>query len=125
MIMPRIYKIITYSISLQLETDLRKKSLSEEEVAHVYDVFSEKKKKQMTSVKIGFIVMAVFALIIGVATLLSVDNILFGFIYLFGTLALLCGAMYLAWYCNIGKISKQWNKLLKDYYPQICDKYVL
>lgn len=123
--MPTIYKIVSYRISLQLENALRKKALSEEEIAHVYEVFTEKKQNNIKSLKIGIIVMAIFALIIGVATIITAEEILFGFICLFATLAIAAFAGYLAWYCNIGKISKRWNQLLKDYYPQISEKYTL
>ncbi len=30
-----------------------------------------------------------------------------------------------AMYANIGKIAKQWNKLIGSYYSQIGDKYIL
>lgn len=126
--MPTIHfeSIITYSISFQLENDIRKKALSEEDIAHVYDIFKEKKKKQFTSVKIMLIVMAVFALILGISTFLyAEDNLLIGFATLALSLVFMGIAGYIGWYNNIGKISKQWNKLLKDYYPQISEKYKL
>ena len=130
--MPTIHlnSITTYSISFQLENDIRKKALSEEEIAHVYELFKEKKQKQFTSVKIMIIVMAVFALIIGIATLLKMESFdsderLLSFIGIALAFVIMGIAGYLGWYCNIGKISKQWNKLLKDYYPQISEKYKL
>ena len=126
--MPTIHlsSITTYSISFQLENDIRKKALSEEEIAQVYELFKEKKQKQFTSVKIMIIVMAVFALILGISTFLyAEDNLLIGFAGLALALVIMGIAGYLGWYCNIGKISKQWNKLLKDYYPQISEKYKL
>ena len=121
-----LHSITTYSIGFQLENDIRKKALSEEEIAQVHEVFTEKKKKQYTSVKILLIVMAVFALILGISTFLyAEDNLLIGFAGLALALVFMGIAGYIAWYCNIGKISKQWNKLLKDYYPQISEKYKL
>ena len=120
-----LHSITTYSIGFQLENDIRKKALSEEDIAHVYEIFTEKKKKQFLSVKIMFIVMAVFALIFGISMFLNTDEILLGLVSLALALVIMGIAGYIAWYCNIGKISKQWNNLLKDYYLQISEKYVL
>ena len=39
-----IHKITTYRISYELENDIRKKALSEEEIANVFEQFSSKNK---------------------------------------------------------------------------------
>lgn len=126
--MPLIHKveITVYKISTQLESAIRRKSLDEEQIADAYQALSEKKKKQVTSVKIGAIVMTVFALIIGISTIIAAeDYLLVGFLCLFGTLALAAVAAYIGYYVNVGKVAKQWNALLKENYPDISDKYKL
>ena len=42
----QIVEIPVYSISVQLESALRKKEYKEEQIAQVYGILSEKKKKQ-------------------------------------------------------------------------------
>ena len=120
-----IHKITTYSISNELENDIRKKALSEEEIANVFEQFSAKNKLLTKRVKILCIIAVVIGLIFGISTYVSTEEI---------SLAALTGGIYLvimgiaasfAWYCNIGKITKQWNSLIKSYYSQISDKYTL
>lgn len=123
--MATIHKIIAYSISHELENDIRKKALSEEEIADIYEQFKNEKQKLSKRVKILFIVGAAIALFFGISTYISTDEKLLAFItaaLLFGIIA---GAGFGAIYTNIGKIAKQWNSLIGSYYSQIGDKYRL
>lgn len=120
-----IHKITTYRISYELENDIRKKALSEEEIANVFEQFSSKNKLLTKRVKILCIIAVVIGLISGISTYVRTEEIslaaLTGGIYL----VIMGIAAYFAWYCNIGKITKQWNSLIKSYYSQISDKYTL
>ena len=117
-----IHKITTYSISYELENDIRKKALSEEEIANVFEQFSSKNKLLTKRVKILCIIAVVIGLISGISTYVSTEEIalaaLTGGIYL----VIMGIAAYAAWYCNIGKITKKWNSLIKSYYSQIQKK---
>ena len=55
----QIVEITVYSISVQLESALRKKEYKEEQIAQAYGILSEKKKKQKTPVIILASVIAV------------------------------------------------------------------
>ena len=44
----------------------------------------------------------------------------------FAVLLVIAGvAGYIGYYTVVGKTAKQWNNLLKQYYPDISDKYKL
>ena len=120
----QIVEIPVYSISVQLESALRKKEYKEEQIAQAYGVLSEKKKKQKTPVIILASVIAVFGLITGIGAIIG-DNLVFGLISIFVLIAAAGAAGYIGYYINVGKTAKQWNKLLKEFYPDICGKYKL
>ena len=120
----QIVEIPVYSISVQLESALRKKEYKEEQIAQAYGVLSEKKKKQKTPVIILASVIAVFGLITGIGAIIG-DNLVFGLISIFVLIAAAGAAGYIGYYINVGKTAKQWNQLLKEFYPDICGKYKL
>ena len=64
--MATIHKITTYSISYELENDIRKKALSEEEIANIYEQLKSEKQKLAQRVKILLITGAVLALVFGI-----------------------------------------------------------
>ncbi len=119
-----IVEIPVYSVSVQLESVLRKKEYKEEQIAQVYGILSEKKKKQKMPVIILAAVIAVFGLITLIGSIIA-DNIVMGIVcfVLFAVAAGVAG--FLGYYTMVGKTAKQWNKLLKENYPDICDKYKL
>ena len=123
--MATIHKITAYSINYELEEDIRKKVLSEEEIANIYEQFATEKKVLSKRVKILFIIAAVIALAAGISTYVNTDEAGLAAITSLLILVVFGGAGYLAIYCNIGKISKQWNSLISSYYPKIGDKYRL
>lgn len=120
----QIVEIPVYSVSVQLESALRKKEYKEEQIAQVYGILSEKKKKQKTPVIILAAVIAVFGLITLIGSVigdhLAIEIVCF---VLFAVGAGVAG--YIGYYTMVGKTAKQWNKLLKENYPGICDKYKL
>ena len=120
----QIVEIPVYSISVQLESALRKKEYKEEQIAQAYGILSEKKKKQKLPVIILTSVIAVFGLITGIGAIIG-DNLVFGLISIFVLIAAAGVAGYIGYYINVGKTAKQWNALLKEFYPDICSKYKL
>ena len=119
-----IVEIPVYSVSVQLESALRKKEYKEEQIAQAYGILSEKKKKQKTPVIILAAVIAVFGLIMLIGSIIA-DKLVLGIVS-FVIFAVGAGvAGYLGYYTRVGKTAKQWNKLLKENYPDICDKYKL
>ena len=121
----QIIEIPVYSVSVQLESALRKKEYKEEQISQAFNILSEKKKKQKTPVLILAIVIAAFGLILGVGTMIAGDNVVMGVITLVGFIAAAGIAGYIGYYVNVGKTAKQWNALLKQFYPDICEKYKL
>jgi len=121
----QIVEIPVYSISVQLESALRKKEYNEEQISQAFNILNEKKKKQKTPVLILAIVIGVFGLILGIGTLISGDNIVLGIIEILSLFILAGIAGYIGYYINVGKTAKQWNALLKEFYPDICGKYKL
>lgn len=119
-----IVEIPVYRISVQLESALRKKEYKEEQIAQAYGILSEKKKKQKTSVIVLAVVIAAFGLILGIGSIIT-DNLVFGLICFFGLVVAAGVAGYIGYYNNVGKTAKQWNALLKEFYPDICSKYKL
>jgi len=121
-----IVKILYYEISTELESKLRGKLLKEDELEACYEAIKEKKKHQMKSVKILCIVMAIFFAILTIGTIIGgSDNIGLSFIIIVGSLIFMSFAGYLGWYLNVGKVAKRWNKLVKEYYPDLYVKYKL
>ena len=53
------------------------------------------------------------------------DNLIIGLISMIGFIAVAGVAGYIGYYYNFGKTAKQWNALLKEFYPDICSKYKL
>ena len=121
----QIVEIPVYSISVQLESALCKKEYNEEQISQAFNILNEKKKKQKTPVLILAIVIGVFGLILGIGTLISGDNIVLGIIEILSLFILAGIAGYIGYYINVGKTAKQWNALLKEFYPDICGKYKL
>ena len=120
----QIVEIPVYSISVQLESALRKKEYKEEHIAQVYGILSEKKKKQ----KMPAIILASVIAVFGLATLIGsiiADNIVIGIVCFVGFAVVAGVAGYIGYYNNVGKTAKQWNNLLKEFYPDICGKYKL
>lgn len=121
-----IVKILYYEISTELESKLRGKLLKEDELEAYYEAIKEKKKHQMKSVKILCIVMAVFFVILTIGAIIGgSSDIGASFFIIIGSLVLMAGAGYLGWYLNVGKVAKRWNKLVKEYYPDLYLKYKL
>lgn len=120
----QIVEIPVYSVSVHLESALRKKEYKEEQIAQAYGILSEKKKKQKTPIIILASVIAVFGLIMGIGALIG-DNLVLGLISMFGFIATAAVAGYIGYYINVGKTAKQWNALIKEFYPDICSKYKL
>ena len=118
----QIVEIPVYSISVQLESALRKKEYKEEQIAQVYGILSEKKKKQRIPIIILAAVIAVFGLIMGIGSIID-DNL--GLIGMIGFIVVAGIAGYIGYYINVGKTAKQWNALLKEFYPDIFSKYKL
>ncbi len=117
-------EIPVYSISVQLESALRKKEYKEDQIAQAYNILSEKKKKQKLPAIILAIVVAVFGLITMIGAIIA-DNIVIGIVS-FVVCAVIAGvAGCIGYHINVGKTAKQWNDLLKEFYPDICDKYKL
>ena len=122
----QIVEIPVYSISVQLESALRKKEYKEEQIAQAYGILSEKKKKQMTSVIVLAVVIAVFGLILGIGSIIADnDNLVLSLICFLGFVVAAGVAGYIGYYINVGKTAKQWNALLKEFYPDLCSKYKL
>ena len=121
-----IVKILYYEISTELESKLRGKLLKEDELEAYYEAIKEKKKHQMKSVKILCIVMAVFFVILTIGALIGGSSDIGASLFIIiGSLILMAGAGYLGWYLNVGKVAKRWNKLVKEYYPDLYLKYKL
>ena len=120
----QIVEIPVYSISVQLESALRKKEYKEEQIAQVYGILSEKKKKQRIPIIILAAVIAVFGLIMGIGSIID-DNLVIGLIGMIGFIVVAGIAGYIGYYINVGKTAKQWNALLKEFYPDIFSKYKL
>ena len=121
-----IVKIIYYEISTVLESKLRGKLLKEDELEAYYEAIKEKKKHQMKSVKILCIVMAVFFVILTLGAIIGGSSDIGASLFIIiGSLILMAGAGYLGWYLNVGKVAKRWNKLVKEYYPDLYLKYKL
>ena len=120
----QIVEIPVYSISVQLESALRKKNYKEEQIAQAYGILSEKKKAQKTPIIILAAVIAVLGLILGIGAIIG-GNLVIGLISMFGLFAAAGVAGYIGYYINVGKTAKQWNALLKEFYPDICSKYKL
>ncbi len=120
----QIVEIPVYSISVQLESALRKKEYKEDQIAQAYGILSEKKKKQKTPVIILAAVIAFFGLVTLIGSIIA-DKLVVGIIS-FVFLIIAAGvAGYIGYYNNVGKTAKQWNNLLKQFYPDISDKYKL
>ena len=121
-----IVKILYYEISTELESKLRGKLLKEDELEAYYEAIKEKKKHQMKSVKILCIVMAVFFVILTIGAIIGDSSDIGASLFIIiGSLVLMAGAGYLGWYLNVGKVAKRWNKLVKEYYPDLYLKYKL
>ncbi len=120
----QIVEIPVYSISVQLESALRKKEYKEDQIAEAYNILSAKKKKQMTPVIILASVIAVFGLITLIGSIIA-DNIVIGIVCFAALIAGAGIAGYIGYYNNVGKTAKQWNTLLKEFYPDISEKYKL
>ena len=121
-----IVKILYYEISTELESKLRGKLLKEDELEAYYEAIKEKKKHQMKSVKILCIVMAVFFVILTIGAIIGGSGDIGASLFIIiGSLVLIAGAGYLGWYLNVGKVAKRWNKLVKEYYPDLYLKYKL
>ena len=121
-----IVKILYYEISTELESKLRGKLLKEDELEAYYEAIKEKKKHQMKSVKILCIVMAVFFVILTLGAIIGGSSDIGASLFIIiGSLILMAGAGYLGWYLNVGKVAKRWNKLVKEYYPDLYVKYKL
>lgn len=121
-----IVSITSYNISTQLESAIRNKKLTEEELADAHKGLSYRKQEQWGKIKIGIITMSVMLGLLGIPMLINADdNIGLALVFFLTCCAIFAFAIYLAWYVNVGKIVKQWNKLIRDYYPEICDKYKL
>ena len=121
-----IVKILYYEISTELESKLRGKLLKEDELEAYYEAIKEKKKHQMKSVKILCIVMAVFFVILTLGAIIGGSSDIGASLFIIiGSLVLMAGAGYLGWYLNVGKVAKRWNKLVKEYYPDLYVKYKL
>ena len=117
-------EIPVYSISVQLESALRKKEYKEDQIAQAYNILNEKKKKQKMPIIILAAVIAFFGLITLIGSIIA-DNIVIGIIC-FVCFAVAAGvADYIGYNINVGKTAKQWNNLLKEFYPDISDKYKL
>lgn len=120
----QIVEIPVYSISVQLESALRKKEYKEDQIAQAYGILSEKKKKQKTPVIILAAAIAFFGLVTLIGSIIA-DKLVVGIIS-FVFLIIAAGvAGYIGYYNNVGKTAKQWNNLLKQFYPDISDKYKL
>lgn len=121
-----IVKILYYEISTELESKLRGKLLKEDELEAYYEAIKEKKKHQMKSVKILCIVMAVFFVILTIGAIIGDSSDIGASLFIIiVSLVLMAGAGYLGWYLNVGKVAKRWNKLVKEYYPDLYLKYKL
>ena len=121
-----IVKILYYEISTELESKLRGKLRKEDELEAYYEAIKEKKKHQMKSVKILCIVMAVFFVILTIGAIIGGSSDIGASLFIIiGSLILMAGAGYLGWYLNVGKVAKRWNKLVKEYYPDLYLKYKL
>lgn len=121
-----IVKILYYEISTELESKLRGKLLKEDELEAYYEAIKEKKKHQMKSVRILCIVMAVFFVILTIGAIIGGSSDIGASLFIIiGSLVLMAGAGYLGWYLNVGKVAKRWNKLVKEYYPDLYLKYKL
>ncbi|MBR5975010.1 MAG: hypothetical protein IK020_07490 [Clostridiales bacterium] len=120
-----VYQITKYELNVRLEAALKKKELSEEQLADVFGQLNERKKKQHTSLIVLLVVTAVFLAFLGISfavTGVSAGYIL-GFLLIF--LAAVGAGGYFGWYFFEGKVAKQWNALLREYYPDVCGKYKL
>ena len=123
--MPTV-EITVYSISAQLESKLQGKLLKEDEIADIHKALTERKKHQFKSVKILCIVMAVIFVVLTIGAIIAdFDSIGLTIASIVGPLILMGIAGYIAWYINVGKVSKRWNQLLKASYPDIAGKYKL
>ena len=120
----QIVEIPVYSISVQLESALRKKEYKEEQIAQAYGILSGKKKKQKMPAIILASIIGVFGLIMGISAIID-DNLVLGLISIIGLFAAAGIAGYIGYFINVGKTAKQWNTLLKEFYPDICKKYKL
>lgn len=120
----QIVEIPVYSISVQLESALRKKEYKEEQIAQVYGILSEKKKKQKMPAIILASVIAAFGLISLIGGIIG-DNVVIGIVSFVALIIVAGVAGYIGYYNNVGKTAKQWNNLLKEFYPDICGKYKL
>ena len=121
----QIIEIPVYSISVQLESAIRKKELKEDQISQAFNALSAKKKKQKTPILILVIVISVFALIMGAGIMIGGDNIILGLVTMLLFLAAAAVAGFIGYHVNVGKTAKQWNALLKEKYPDICGKYKL
>ena len=120
----QIVEIPVYSISVQLESALRKKEYKEEQIAQAYGILSEKKKKQKMPAIILASVIAAFGLISLIGGIID-DNVVIGIVSFVALIIVAGVAGYIGYYNNVGKTAKQWNNLLKEFYPDICGKYKL
>lgn len=119
-------EILYYEISTQLESQFRGRLLKEDDIAACYEAIKAKKKNQMKSVKILCIVMAVFFVILTIAAIIAgPGNTGIKLFTIFAPLILMVIAGYIGWYLNVGKVARRWNRLMKEYYPDLLIKYKL
>ena len=118
-----VYQITKYELNVRLEAALKKKELSEEQLADVFGQLNERKKKQHTSLIVLLVVAAVVMAFLGISFAVTGAGAgyILGFLLVFAALVGVGG--YFGWYFFEGKVAKQWNALLKEHYPDVCDKY--
>ncbi|MCR5615843.1 MAG: hypothetical protein K6F45_06710 [Saccharofermentans sp.] len=114
-----------YKISDRLEIALHNKELNEDEIAEVYSELEFRKQKQKASELIVLIVACGCLGFLVVPLIVNSANIVVTLVTAVLTIAVFAGAIFGAKYCFVGKVANQWNKLLKEHYPDICDKYRL
>ena len=114
-----------YEISDSLEIALHNKELKEEEISEIYSNLEFRKKKNNSSSTILLIVAAVCMCFLIVPLIVNGSNIVVTIATAVFAIVGYAIAFFAARYCFVGKVAKQWNKLLKEHYPDICDKYRL
>ncbi len=118
-------KVYVAKLNENLKRSIANHELSDEEIGKVYESLKAHMKKNKSMLTFIMIFFGILLLGMGGYAVYDIGDTDALKIFIPVVVVVFAVVWLVSWFCTIGKVSKEWNRKLKEYYPTISEQYKL
>lgn len=111
--------IHSFSLDERISNAIVNSAYSESQITEMYNSLWEDQKKKKKGFIVAMAILSAMMLGYGVPVLIKTIGFPDAWPYLGMVVAVVVITAVISWYLSMGKIKIKWNKLIKNYYPEI------